>query len=86
MADAFTHQKLLWLKQVARDAALTSVASRMAIILCCCFINRARREAWPAVATVAGDLGVSPTTPPAAHYYQPLINRAYQRTGGRWPY
>jgi hypothetical protein len=58
--DSFTRERLAWLEQVAADGTLPALAARLAIVLCARYFNRASRTAWPAIATLAGDLGMAP--------------------------
>jgi hypothetical protein len=60
MADDFTRDRLAWLQQVAADADLPPLASRVAIMLATRYFNRESRSAWPAIATLAVDLGAAP--------------------------
>jgi hypothetical protein len=58
VADTFTIEKLLWLRQVAGDPDLPPQALRLAVVLACDFINRDSREAWPSFPTLEERLGV----------------------------
>jgi hypothetical protein len=57
MSDDHTRNLFGWLSQVARDDGLPPTAARLAIILSS-YVNRESGDAWPAVPTLARNLGV----------------------------
>ncbi|MEI9417562.1 hypothetical protein [Mesorhizobium sp. Cs1321R2N1] len=59
--QAFTKFKFQWLDQVACDAELPPVASRIAILLADRFLSYETGDAWPGVPTLAGLLQISST-------------------------
>jgi Helix-turn-helix domain len=61
MADTFTRDQFIWLRQVAADASLPPLAARIAIVLTEYF-NKKTGTAWPSQATLSKHLGVSDRT------------------------
>lgn len=73
-AKAFGAFRWKWLDQVNRDQSLPSLASKIGILLAGTYLNRETLEAYPAVETIARDLGKGVST------VQPVLKQ--METGG----
>jgi hypothetical protein len=57
MSDKFTADKLAWLEQIACDPDLSILAKAVAMVIAVRYLNRESGDAWPAVETLATDVG-----------------------------
>ena len=53
------HQRLEWLKRVARDKEVSPNAARLATVVCLVYLNAKSGMAWPSLETLADDVGLS---------------------------
>ena len=58
MADSFVQRKLVWLEAVACDRSMPRSAVALAVLMACRYFNGETGEAWPALRTLARDLGI----------------------------
>jgi hypothetical protein len=77
MGDEFTRDLCRWLLQVAKDAKLSDSCCRLANVLALKYMNRIKRCAWPAVPTLAKDLGV--TTRAVSNQIRRLVEAGHLR-------
>lgn len=62
MSDSFTRNRMIWIERVVTDKELCANAKVLGVLLATKYLNRRTGVCWPAIATLADDMGVDEKT------------------------